>query len=420
MKRRMKDAFPPVDLSFERSMNLAFDAIRKEKPMRNRKNVRRTALLAAILVLLATAVGFATNFFQSTFFRMRMDGFAGNPTADYEKLDGMADSQGSSQTAVFSGATAEVALEQSYYNGEQLILGWTFKGPDTVEFYEKGDPRFAEVHSTGDVEEIDIQQRFSAETVDAIYNKVVQDHWAGVFWYEVWLDDGVWIPDAASRETGWDGSEMEADDTRLYSAVERTWNRIGAGQRYYECETPLPQIARNQQTLRILCRVYMCPTWLCYEGEIGNVRASVGYGETEMREVFFDVPLSGKYEEKSSAVDAEFPNHSAAISIRTTSIYAQIDIAASIPEAWKQAWAKHEGGYAPPMNLDADCAFNYEVWARCGEETKQVLDMLDEIDGIENFTGRFVLPNGATELILRPVYANTGTHAGEEIVLPIP
>lgn len=431
MKRRMKDAFPPVDLSFERSINLAFEAIRKENNMRNRITVRRVVMLAAVLVLMTTAIGFATGVFQSVFSRMQVEGFAGNPTTDYEKVDILASNQVSSQTVEFSdGVKAEVELGQSYYNGEQLILGWTFKGPDEVEFYEKGDSRFAEIHSTQSVEvidgieqisveDIDIEQRFAVEVVDSIYDKVDQDHWAGMFWYDVWMGDGVWIPDIPSSETSWDGSMIEMDNIRLYSAVERIWNKVGAGQRYYECETPLPDAARNQQTLRIMCKVYMRPTWMCYEGEIGNVQSYIGYGETEMREVYFDIPLNGEYEEKTYQIDATFPNHSASVAIKTTPIYAQIDIANQIPEAWRQAWAKHEGYYMPPLNLDANCVFNYEVWVRSNGEMRMALDLLEDFNGIENLTGQFVLPDGTTEIILRPIYANTGVQTDEEIVIQI-
>ena len=58
MKRKWKDAFPPVDESFERSMDCAFEVIRKEKIMRNRTAIRRTILIAAVLVVMTTAITF--------------------------------------------------------------------------------------------------------------------------------------------------------------------------------------------------------------------------------------------------------------------------------------------------------------------------------------------------------------------------
>ena len=430
MNRRINDAFPPVDASFERRMERAFQAIREENDMRKFKKAHRIAAIAAILILMTTAIGFATGLFQSAFSRMQTEGYAGSPQTDYEKLDGMANRQASSQTIQFSGAPAELTLEQSYYNGEQLAIGWMLKSDGAVEFFEKDDPRFAQAHPTQwtetidgveqiCVENIDAEQRFSPETLDAIRDWIADGHWAGIFWYDVWMGDGIWIPDAPSQETGWDGSAIESDVTRLQPATDRRWERVGASQRYFECETPLPAAARDQQTLQIECSVYMRPTWLCYEGEIGNLQTYIGYGETETRTVRFEIPRGGDYQERTYQQTVVFPNHTADISIRTTPIYTQISIENHIPEVWQQAWAKHDGYYVPPLNLDADCAFNYEIWVRRDGEMYMALDLLNDPDGIERLSGQFVIPDGASEIILRPIYANTGTHADEDVVLEV-
>ena len=431
MKRQWKDAFPPVDESFERSMDRAFEVIRKENNMRYRTTIRRVILIAAALALMTTAIGFATGLFQSAFSRMKTEGFAGTPTTDYDALDTLADMDVSRQNVAYSnGVSVEITLEQSYYNGEQLALGWTYKGPDEVVFYEKGDERFAEVHPTEQEvvvddqtyfqdEGIDIEQHFAPEIVGELYNRIAENHWAGLFWYDVWMGDGVWLPGVKSNQTFWDGTSIEEENTRIYISEGRDWNRIGAGQRYYEFETPLPEAARNQPSLRIMCKVYMRPKWLCYEGEIGKVKSFIGYGETEAKEVYFDIPLTGKYEEKAYQTDVAFPNHTASVSIKKTPIYAQIEVSSHIPETWKQAWAKHEGYYVPPLNLDEDCAFEYEVWVERYGQVECVMDMLEDIDGIETFTGQFVIPDGTAAIILRPIYANTGVHESEEVKIPL-
>ena len=427
MKKEWKNAFPPVDESFKRSMDRAFVAIRKERNMRYRTTIRRTVLIAAVLVVMTTAIGFATGLFQSAFSRMKIDGFAGYPTTDYDKLDTLADSDASRQRVTFSdGVNADFSLEQSYYNGEQLVLGWTYKGPETVEFFEKGDKRFSEVHPIEretivdghvqiEYDGINVEEHFSPEVTSKIYDCVVEKHWAGLFWYDVWMSDGVWLPGVPSHETFWDGTPIDEENTRLYSAAERNWNKVGAGQRYYECETPLPEEAQDQQSLRIMCKVYMRPTWMCFDGEIGNVKSFIGYGETEVHEIFFDIPLTNEYEKKTYQAEAAFPNHAAIVTINVTPIYAQIDVANHIPEAWRQAWADYEGYYVPPLNLEEDCAFNYEVWTECDGQTERVLDLLEDINGIEEFSEQFVIPDGASAIILRPIYANTGVHYDEEL-----
>lgn len=56
---RWNDAFPPVDEGFERSMDRAFEAIRKEKKMKHKNKV--TLLLAAVLVLTLASTAIAVN-----------------------------------------------------------------------------------------------------------------------------------------------------------------------------------------------------------------------------------------------------------------------------------------------------------------------------------------------------------------------
>ena len=65
MNRRINDAFPPVDASFERRMERAFQAIREENDMRKFKKAHRIAAIAAILILMTTAIGFATGLFPN-------------------------------------------------------------------------------------------------------------------------------------------------------------------------------------------------------------------------------------------------------------------------------------------------------------------------------------------------------------------
>ncbi|MDO4370589.1 MAG: hypothetical protein Q4D43_04650, partial [Clostridia bacterium] len=60
-----------------------------------------------------------------------------------------------------------------------------------------------------------------------------------------------------------------------------------------------------------------------------------------------------------------------------------------------------------------------EIWVRRDGEMYMALDLLDDPDGIERLSGQFVIPDGASEIILRPVYANTGAHSDEDVVLEV-
>ena len=58
MKRKWKDAFPPVDDSFERSMDRAFEVIRKEN-RKVKKKISTGFLLAAVMMLVSVGVAVA-------------------------------------------------------------------------------------------------------------------------------------------------------------------------------------------------------------------------------------------------------------------------------------------------------------------------------------------------------------------------
>ena len=430
---QLQNAFPPVEERFERSMQRAFKRLREEENMKHRISTRRIVLLAAAFVLLIAAAGLAAGVIRSAFSRMTCDGYAGDPQTDYEELDRLAQLVPSEQTVSFSGnVSAEFSLEQSYYNGEQLVLGLRYRGPETVEFFERGDPRFAEVHpaeetfevdgyTTYQSEVIDLERHFSGEVVQEVYDRVINENWAGMFWYELWLGDGVYIPDVSSTQQFWDGSTSEIEHTRLSPHEDRDWNVIGSGQRYIEFETPLPDAARNQESLELMCKLYLRPTWFIYEGEPGNVECYIGYGETEVRELRFELFRNDEYAEESIQAEAEFPNHKASVIVKTTPIYVQVELENHLPEKWMQAWTEHAGYYVPPLNLDADLAFNYEVYADCGGAGFiEVLGGLENVDGVCRLTGRFILPKGTKAIILRPVYANSGAHPEEDVRIDLP
>lgn len=427
-KMNLCDAFPPVDERFERSIEHALTSIRGQ-----RKNVRRAGrlyraiLVAAMLVILLAAAAFASSIIRSASTRMISEGLAGDPITDYEKVGELARIDSNEQSVVFdSGSQARVSLEQAYYNGEQLILGLGYAGSDMVEFYERGDTRFQEVHpreirTTVDgkasiqLEDIDLERHFQPDIVAALFERLDEAGWAGLFWQEVWLGDGIYIPNLPSEEQFWDGTRTSLPHTRLWAVTDRDWNVVGAGQRYIEIQSPLPAAIRNQEVLRIMIEVYSRSTWCYCEGTAEAKEIYIGYGDTEVREVEFEIPLNGAYSEKTYRAEMEFPNHTASVSMVATPVYAQMDITNHMPTSWIEAWAEHEGKYVLPLNLREDVAFDYRILIERDGIAKPVSVVLDGGGEIENLTGRFVIPDGATAIVIRPVYANSGEHPDEDV-----
>lgn len=131
---------------------------------------------ATLLLVALTATGFATGTLQSIF-----TGIGGRwsepPSAsDYAHLDAAAIQDVFEQILNFdSGARAALRLEQSYYNGEQLALGWSLQPEGNFAwFYDTGDARYADVRPTqeqqqdGDVivTDVDLYKQIGAERAD--------------------------------------------------------------------------------------------------------------------------------------------------------------------------------------------------------------------------------------------------------------
>lgn len=368
-----------------------------------------TAVIVLGTMLALTTVGFATGAFQSIFSGM-MNAFVNGPTVDYEHMEIVSNKGIAAQVVNFeNGAQMEVKLDQSYYNGEQLALGWSSRPIGVrAEFLEKDDARVANCESGQWT--INLEEKIGAEATAEFMRRVAQDGWAGVAWMDCYLSDHVCLADIP-KKMGEDGYEHAPEDALFYPETNYRWKSDDTELIYEEYETPLPEAARNQEQVRIARKVTSQMCWMIVDGD----RVYLGSDEAERKELSFEIQRSETYSNRSYRVERSFDQFSAAFELNVTPIKAEFSVNNLVSDEWKAIWGSYGGYLHAPLNLEADIVFDYEIYV---DGVNVEVDKRS-YEGVEGMTGWFLLPADAQTVTFRPVYANSGAHADEDVEISL-
>ena len=385
------------------------ERIEDMKNNRNRKWMPRTAIVVIAAMLALTTAGFASGTFKSIFGSMK-NVFVNEPAVDYEHMEEVSEKEIGSQIVNFkNGAQIEVKLEQSYYNGEQLALGWSACPlGENVEFLEKNDAR---VENSEPVDGIaDLEKNIGTENAAEFWRRLEENGWAGVAWMDSYLSDHVYLA-GNPKELGEDGYEHASDEALFYPESFAGWLENGVNLIYEEYETPLPEAAREQESLTIARKASAQMCWLVVDGE----QVYAGREPAERVELTFEIHRSEDYDEKSYRAEETFERFSAEFELNLTPIKAEFGVKNRVSDEWKAIWDAYGGYLHVPLNLEADVVFDYEIWV----DGTQVHFETEENKGVEGMCGWFMLPEGAQSVSFRPVYANSGAHADEDVTIQL-
>ena len=393
---------------------------------RRARPVRIAAVLAAMLLALA-AVGAAAGMFDSLFGRMEREGFAGTPGTDYAELEQRSDRTTQTQTAQFAGGErAELSLEQSYYNGEQLMLGWSCRGLDAPRFLEAGAPELSEMKPTSGTSEdgdyivaVNIESQLDAQTLAEFQRRFKENGWAAVEWTDAYMGDGVWLEGVPSEEqNAWTGETGRFEDTRIGMTRRRDWEEEGVLRAYEEAETPLPDAARSSESLNLKRMVYVQKRWYMVDAD-GEY---FGEGDAQSETLRFTVRRNDEYQGQSFSVHAKRADYSVDFELTATPLGARLKVRQQSCAQWREVYADYDGKLRWPLNLSEDLVFDYEIWADDGENQTLLCEELplDRCEGLlEDGEGALALPDNAQRLIFRPIRANSGPDASEDVVLEL-
>lgn len=375
-------------------------------PRRHGKRKIPAAVVVALIALLILATGaMAASGALTTIFQQ----FLTRRSLNYARLDQSAAENVLVETLAFAnGGKAVVRLEQSYYNGEQLALGWSLRSdPQELHFLERDmlPAGCAATPASGFPSWVCDEAR--AE-FDRLYS---ENGWACVSYLQCYMDSELYAFDESQPVP----APEDADDFNLLGWTARSstsWDEDGAD---YFIETltrePLPDALRNRETLSLTHYVYgVC--YYYYRDETGLYHMT---GPKQCIPVTATVRKTDTYESRELHFSAEFPHHTAEITLTLSPIQAKIVIENAVDPRWMDVYNTcGANGFTPPLNLEEDIIWDYRILA----DGKPLAGTFTSF-GVTGKETAFMLPAGVDSIIIRPVYANTGEHPDEDVVLSL-
>lgn len=208
-------------------------------------------IAAALAVSLLTGVAFATGVAQSIFSGM-IGRTVGDDAAKYETIDALSTKEEVTVTIPEMDDTM-ITLSQSYYDGEQLMLGYTMNahvkpaefgfGPEHENF-----DKLTPVETETTMLNLSLEDKLTADEYARFMQTLDEAGSAGVIFYEIFVSDHVLL------ENG--------EDIGAHGSVE-----LPNGT-YMEFATPLAEAAQNQDELHIFFKV-KCTPWYYYQDSEG-------------------------------------------------------------------------------------------------------------------------------------------------------
>lgn len=393
LKERYNRAFDRVNAS----QTLLEQTKREVYEMANQKQMRRArfsvALIAAIVLTMALAgVALASGWFGSVFSAMSGRHQNGD-RSDYQALEALSEQNGEANAFTFSdGSTFTLRLSESYFDGEQLIAGFTMQSNAAARMVDRNSEDFKRMQAyQPEVFPLADEETLRALLPGTLYDEFMAEYkkegsaCASVF--SLYMGDGV------SANGGYLSPEM--DDSGVFED--------GTQWRYIEFERPLPEEIRSQNELTLSARVYGQRT-MVYMDENG-LKADYG---VETRE-HFDAEWTVRRTEadiRQYHASASGSDYASEIELTVSPVNARLTIETKVSERWESAELDEYGG-----RDGIDFIWMWEIYADGAK-----LDAAIETASRYGETATFPVGNAET-VTLRPVYVISGEHPDEEVVI---
>ncbi len=393
LKERYSKAFDRVNAS----QTLIERTKREVNEMANQKQMRRArfsvALIAAIVLTMALAgVALASGWFGSVF-SAKSGRYDYSERTDYQTLESLADRNGETRRFTFSdGSAFTLQLSESYFDGEQLIAGFTMQANAAGRMVERNSEDFQYMQAyqpeAAPLARDDVPQRLLPGALyDAFMAEYEKEGSACAVVFDMYMGDGVSV----------NGEYLSPDDDD--SGVFED----GTQWRYIEFERPLPEEIRSQNELTIKSNIYGQRT-LLYLDENGFKMQS----DVKNREVFEGTWTVRRTEAniRQYHASASGSDYASEIELTVSPVNARLTIETKVSEKWESAELDVYGG-----RDGIDFIWMWEIYADGAK-----LDSAVETASRYGETATF--PVGSAETItLRPVYVISGEHPDEEVVI---
>ena len=401
---------------FQRQLEERMEDMRIRQSMNRRKISVSLALVILALLILATGALAASGVLKSIFSNYTEDLiFADNhiESLDLQTLASLLDPKPQTKTVEFSnGSTVEVCLAEDYFNGRILVLGWSMThDPDETIFIDEAN--FAPGSSNRKTEKTPAW--VTDEALEEFARKFEQDGFACISYLTCEMDDYVFILNDAQEPVDLEDGR-EPIRAYVYGGNPKFWQE---GNTTYmidsEVYNGLPSAIANRDTIDVAHHIsgvvhyYYQDATGCYTGNT----------DREWHLVPMTIRRNTEIEEKITESTAEFPDHTADITVCSSPIQIAVTIKSHLPEEDVQMWTEYYHAnpgrlFTNPKNLERDVLEWYNLY----------------INGKQMNAAWHAYPNTLHELfitpaedfdsiVLRPVYCNTGEHPDEEIVIDL-
>ena len=374
----------------------------------HRKSAVALALIFAALLALTTGALAASGALDTLFSH-----FSSRSKYNFDHIDTHSAHAALAETLRFSnGATASVLLEQAYYNGEQLALAWRLDSdPEQLYFIDQTDFSSSGTQSIA----FGFYPWISEEARAEFERRYAEDGFACVSYLQCYFDDSLYLLSA---------EDLPADPAAAYDAFSdyeflgmREMGDTDTGEYVLDISTSgrLPDSLRDQPSLPVT-RYVSGTVYYFYRDSTGQ------YSGTFPKEHFpvsAAIPRTDDFRQQEIRQRVELPNHTADIILKLSPIQARLRIQNWISDDWQQAWDAWwpENAYSLaelPLNLPEDVIVQYRIFID-GEPLGKNNHWYDA----SGLTAEFILPADAQTITLRPVYANSGEHPDEDILLSL-
>ncbi|MBR4442033.1 MAG: hypothetical protein IKS52_02025 [Clostridia bacterium] len=240
----LNDAFPPVDEGFERGMNRAFEAIRKEKVMRHK--MKFTLLAAALVILALAGTAVAAGFNVIEFFAQN------DQRLERIATDSVVTTSAPANVESEALGASSIWFDSAYFDGEALIVGYVMENSERIEAFTPTDEQLAAMEKAENPIIPTAWDEAEASLFAEYYEAVEQGRPYDFITYSVYPSDHIRTDDGI--------------DIGPYCGHE-TVTEAGRRLILREMETPLPEDIRSRDSLELHMTIWRQTTWYYYDGK---------------------------------------------------------------------------------------------------------------------------------------------------------
>ena len=392
--RRLEQSRRPLPEGFEARRDMLLQRLIREEEIVTKKKLSLAMVMALILALAAIGAALAAGL-----------GVFGQLAAPYnkeklEKLDSLSQSYQQSVTLQAEGEFPETAftLDQGYYDGESLYVSYLISGKSHIGKFLDGKPDEAALKNFEDHGRTeDIAFGLQPELGDAFWSQVEsrieKDGYAYFQLFSQYLGDGAWL----DKDHYINPSESDYK-TRPEGGY------IG----YTEFERPLPEAARNKDSVDLYMLIYRGTTTYYLTKD-----KALAQGTRSEAQLPMHISRADEAPQIFSGT-GQFAGYSAEIRVKVSPVEVKADIRlSSLQKDQRAAW---DDADMDKVDETMDVLRHYQLYAD-GKPCPHTAYQASITDEVLEIAMGFAKPESFQELQMVPVYSQSGKRPEEAITL---